>query len=97
MRKVLTLLWYNEAKYETKNFGPEATQRANLCYNKRQTYPSNRSSMPIALWDVVSPIICRKSTDRWRWGRQYYASAVFYPYEDNWKAFLLEAKSTPVI
>jgi hypothetical protein len=39
--------------------------------------------------------IFRYSAHRWRRGRQPYAPAAFYPQEDSWCLFLLEAESTP--
>jgi hypothetical protein len=39
--------------------------------------------------------IFRHSAYRWRQGCQPYAPAAFYPQEDSWYLFLLEAESTP--
>jgi hypothetical protein len=39
--------------------------------------------------------IFRQSARRWRQGCQPYAPAAFYPQEDSWYSFLLEAESTP--
>jgi hypothetical protein len=39
--------------------------------------------------------IFRHSAHRWRQGCQSYAPAAFYPQEDSWYSFLLEAESTP--
>jgi hypothetical protein len=32
---------------------------------------------------------------RWQQGCQSYAPVAFYPHEDSWHSFLLEAESTP--
>jgi hypothetical protein len=55
----------------------------------------NRPWGPIGLWDVEAPTFSRKSAQKWRWGCQAYAPAAFYPQEDSWYSFLLEAESTP--
>jgi hypothetical protein len=39
--------------------------------------------------------ILRHSAHRWRKGCQPYAPAAFYPQEDSWYSFLLEAELTP--
>jgi hypothetical protein len=39
--------------------------------------------------------IFRHSANIWRKGGQVYAQAAFYPQEDSWYSFLLEAESTP--
>jgi hypothetical protein len=39
--------------------------------------------------------IFRNSAHRWRQGCQAYAPDAFYPQEDSWYSFLLEAESTP--
>jgi hypothetical protein len=39
--------------------------------------------------------IFRHSAHRWRLGCRAYAPAAFYPQEDSWFSFLLEAESTP--
>jgi hypothetical protein len=41
------------------------------------------------------PHIFRYSAHRWRQGCQPYAPAAFYPQDDSWYSFLLEAGSTP--
>jgi hypothetical protein len=38
--------------------------------------------------------IFKNSAHRWRQGCQPYTSAAFYPQEDSWYSFLLEAEST---
>jgi hypothetical protein len=62
---------------------------------KRKSYPCNRPWRPMGLSEVEAPIFSRQSAHRWRWGCQSYAPVTFYPQEDSWYSFLLEAASTP--
>jgi hypothetical protein len=54
----------------------------------------NRPWRPIRLWDVEAPTFSRQLAHRWRLGCQPYAPAAFYPHDDSWYSFLLEAEST---
>jgi hypothetical protein len=50
---------------------------------------------PLELREVEASTFFRHWAHRWRQGCQPYARAPFYPKEDSWYSFLLEAKSTP--
>jgi hypothetical protein len=60
-----------------------------------QTVLATTGHGDMGLWDMKVPTTFRQSAHRWRWGCQPYAAAVFYPHEDFWYWFLLEAESTP--
>jgi hypothetical protein len=49
--------------------------------------------MPLGLREVEAPTL--HSAHRWHQGCQPYAPADFYPQEDSWYSFLLEAELTP--
>jgi hypothetical protein len=60
-----------------------------------QSYPRNRLSKPIGLWDVKDPTLSRKSAHRCRQGFQPYAPAALYSPETFfyfWFIFLLETE-----
>jgi hypothetical protein len=66
---------------------------------RRPAYPVTRSTYvlgkSILVEAVEAPPIFRYSTHRWREGCQPYTLAVFYPQENSWYSFMLEAESIP--
>jgi hypothetical protein len=58
------------------------------------SYPLNKSSRHIRLWDVKALTFPRQTVQRWWWDCQTYAPTVTYLQLRSWYLFLLEAEST---
>jgi hypothetical protein len=87
------MIWKNISVFYTwgrKTFN-HRIQFLQLTKSKKKSYPCNRPSRPIGLWNIKAPTFPKQSAQRWRWGCHHYEQATLYPQKDSWYSFLSEA------